>query len=180
MSESIATESKVELKMYINGEAVDAVSGARQEVRDPATGEVVASVPKGNREDAKNAVDAAEAAFPEWSETGPEERAKLLSKAHDIVHEHAGSLALLLSREQGKPVSEASTEMEHFMHGLNFYAGLASKIRGEQVPLPSFPNKAAYGLVLKRPIGVCVAGNNLKIICCIRHKAPKRNFVIHG
>ncbi|MBI2816211.1 MAG: aldehyde dehydrogenase [Acidobacteria bacterium] len=142
--------------MIINGEAVDSVTGERQDVKDPATGEVVASIPKGNREDAKRAVDAAEAAFATWSETGAEEREKLLFKAHDLIHEHSDELALLLCHEQGKPVSEASTELEHFLHGLNFYAGLATKLRGSQVPLPNFPNKAAYGLVLKRPIGVCV------------------------
>jgi len=154
---STATETTTTaIKMFINGAAVDSVTGERQEVKDPATGEVVGTIPKGNRQDAIRAVDAAEAAFAQWSETGADERAQLLFKAHDLVHEHSDELALLLCHEQGKPVSEASTEMEHFLHGLEFYAGLASKIRGSQVPLPGFPNKAAYGLVLKRPIGVCV------------------------
>ncbi len=156
MSTASATETKPALKMFINGEAVDSVTGERQEVKDPATGEVVATIPKGNREDAKRAIDAAEAAFPAWSETSPDDRGKLLTKAHDMVHHASDELALLLCHEQGKPVSEASTELEHFMHGLNFYAGLSSKIRGQQVPLPGFPNKGAYGLVVKRPIGVCV------------------------
>jgi acyl-CoA reductase-like NAD-dependent aldehyde dehydrogenase len=154
---STATETKaLQVKMVINGESVEAASGERQDVKDPATGEVVASIPKGNREDAKRAVDAAETAFTTWSETGPEEREKLLFKAHDLLHHHTDELALLLCKEQGKPVSEATTEVEHFLHGLNFYAGLATKLRGAQVPLPNFPNKSAYAIVLKRPIGVCV------------------------
>src|SRR5665811_1246419 len=102
MSTASATESKATaIKMFINGEAVDSVTGERQEVRDPATGEVVASVPKGNREDAKRAIDAAEAAFAEWSESSPDERGKILFKAHDLVHHHSDELALLLCHEQG-------------------------------------------------------------------------------
>jgi succinate-semialdehyde dehydrogenase/glutarate-semialdehyde dehydrogenase len=59
-----------------------------------------------------------------------------------------------LTREQGKPLQEASTEIEHFLHGLDFYAGLASKVRGAQVPLPA---KNAYGMVVRKPLGVCGA-----------------------
>src|SRR5207244_1803752 len=58
---------------------------------------------------------------------------------------------LPLSNEQGKPLGDSQREIEHFMHGMNFYAGLASKIRGSYVPLPD--NKM-YGMVLKQPVGV--------------------------
>ncbi|MBI4443681.1 MAG: aldehyde dehydrogenase, partial [Acidobacteria bacterium] len=156
MSNATATETRVDLKMFINGELADSASGERVEVRDPATGEVVGSVPKGNAQDAQRAIDAAEAAFEGWSDTTAEERSKILAKAVESFHAAHEELALLLSREQGKPVSEAMTEVEHFIHGLSFYTALASKVRGDYVPLPDFPNKGAYGLVLKRPIGVCV------------------------
>ncbi|MBI2820331.1 MAG: aldehyde dehydrogenase [Acidobacteria bacterium] len=132
------------------------MSGARLEVRDPATGELVGTVPKCGAEDARRAIDAAEAAFESWSESSVQDRAHLLTKAHEIVHEHVPELAALLNREQGKPVSEANTEIEHFLHGIDFYAGLATKVRGAHVPLPDFPNKGAFGLVMRRPIGVCV------------------------
>jgi succinate-semialdehyde dehydrogenase / glutarate-semialdehyde dehydrogenase len=150
-----ATETGLKLKNFVNGEQVDALSGAVSEVRDPATGEFVGTVPKGGVEDARRAVDAADAAFEAWSDTGVQERARLLSKAHDAVHHHVPELAALLNKEQGKPVSEAMTEIEHFLHGLDFYAGLATKVRGHHVALPDFPNKNAFGLVMRRPIGVC-------------------------
>ncbi len=156
MSNVTATETKTELKMFINGESVESASGQRMEVRDPATGEVVGSVPKASVEDARRAIDAAAAAFEAWSESSAEDRAKILFKAAELTHAASDELALLLSREQGKPVSEAATELEHYMHGLEFYAGLASKVRSDYVPLPNFPNKGAFGLVLSRPIGVCV------------------------
>ncbi len=141
-------------KMYIAGESVDALTGETYEVRNPANGEVVDNVPKGNAEDVRCAVDAAEAAFDEWSHTSAEERAKLLFKAAETVDAERKNLAELLSKEQGKPLMEAMGEIEHFHHGIDFYAGLASKVRGAQVPLPA---KNAYGMVVRKPIGVCGA-----------------------
>jgi succinate-semialdehyde dehydrogenase/glutarate-semialdehyde dehydrogenase len=156
MATATAVGTAVNLKNFINGESVDAMSGARMEVRDPATGELVGTVPKAGAEDARKAIDAAEAAFEPWSDTTPDERGHFLHKAHDAVAAHHDELALLLSREQGKPVMEAKTEIEHFLHGIEFYGSLASKVRGDYVPLPNFPNKGAFGMVLKQPIGVCV------------------------
>ncbi|HMG37323.1 MAG TPA: aldehyde dehydrogenase family protein [Blastocatellia bacterium] len=141
-------------KMFIAGEGADSVTGQTYEVRNPATGEVVDTVPKGNEQDVRSAVDAAQAAFDEWSHTPAEERARLLFKAAALVDAERKNLAELLCREQGKPVQEAAGEMEHFHHGIEFYAGLASKVRGSQVPLPA---KNAYGMVIRKPLGVCGA-----------------------
>ncbi|HEV8482823.1 MAG TPA: aldehyde dehydrogenase family protein [Blastocatellia bacterium] len=141
-------------KMFIAGESVDSITGATYEVLNPANGDVVDTLPKGNADDAKRAIDAAEAAFDEWSHTSAEERAKLLFKAAEIVDAERKSLAELLCREQGKPFQEASGELEHFHHGIDFYAGLASKVRGAHVPLPA---KNAYGMVVLKPLGVCGA-----------------------
>jgi len=141
-------------KMFTAGESVDSLSGQTYEVRNPANGELVDTVPKGNQEDARRAIDAAAAAFDEWAHTPAEERATLLSKAADLVEAERKSLSELLTREQGKPLQEASTEIEHFLHGLHFVAGLASKVRGAHVPLPA---KNAYGMVVRKPVGVCGA-----------------------
>ncbi|HKQ05001.1 MAG TPA: aldehyde dehydrogenase family protein [Blastocatellia bacterium] len=141
-------------KMYIAGESVEALAGDTYEVRNPANGEVVDTLPKGNADDARRAIDAAAAAFEEWSHTTSEERAKLLFKAAELVNDERKALAELLTKEQGKPFMEAGGELEHFHHGIEFYAGLASKVRGAQVPLPA---KNAYGMVIRRPVGVCGA-----------------------
>jgi succinate-semialdehyde dehydrogenase/glutarate-semialdehyde dehydrogenase len=141
-------------KMYIAGESVDSLGGQTYEIRNPANGELVDTVPKGNQEDARRAVDAAAAAFDEWAHTPAEERATLLSKAAELVEAERKPLSELLTREQGKPLQEASTEIEHFLHGLHFVAGLASKVRGAHVPLPA---KNAYGMVVRKPVGVCGA-----------------------
>ncbi|MCZ6489868.1 MAG: aldehyde dehydrogenase family protein, partial [Acidobacteria bacterium] len=87
MSNATATGTRKDMKMFIDGESVDSASGDRTEVRNPATGEVVATVPKANAADARRAIDAAEAALEQWSETTAEERSRILNKAHDITHD---------------------------------------------------------------------------------------------
>src|SRR5215831_13375285 len=141
-------------KMFIAGESVDSVTGQTSEVRNPANGQVVDTVPKGNAEDARRAIDAAAEAFDQWSHTSAEERANMLFKAAELVEAERKPLAETLTREQGKPLQESATELEHFLHGLHFVAGLASKVRGAQVPLPA---KNAYGMVIRKPLGVCGA-----------------------
>src|SRR2546423_12315906 len=103
-------------KMFIAGESVDSLTGEVYEVRNPANGEVVDTVPKGNAEDARRAIDAAAAAFDEWSHTTAEERAKLLFKAAALVDAQRKSLAEVLTKEQGKPFMEAGGELEDFHH----------------------------------------------------------------
>lgn len=144
-------------RMHVNGEWVDAISGETQEVINPFDGSVVDTVPRGNRDDARAAIQAAENAFPAWADTAPDERAAWMMAGTERVRERQKELAVLLSREQGKPVFEAAGEIHHFLHGMTFYAGLASKVRGAQVPLPADMGKHSYGLVLKRPVGVCGA-----------------------
>jgi succinate-semialdehyde dehydrogenase / glutarate-semialdehyde dehydrogenase len=137
--------------MFIAGESTGSSSGQSYDVVNPATGEIVDSAPKGNENDARAAIDAAHAAFPAWAETSAEARAQLIQKGIDAVKKEIQELAVLLTKEQGKPVGDSQREIEHFLHGMNFYAGLASKIRGAYVPLPD--NKM-YGMVLKQPVGV--------------------------
>ncbi len=141
-------------KMFIGGQSVDSVSNQTYEIRNPADGTLVDNVPKGNREDAKRAIDAAEEAFKKWRWTSAEERSNILFKGIESVHANIDDLALLLCKEQGKPVKHAVTEIEHFLHGVTFYARLAPTVRGAYVPLP---DTKMYGMVLKQPLGVCAA-----------------------
>ena len=143
-------------KMYINGQWAEALSGKMEEVRNPANGQVVDSVPSAGQADVEAAVQAAQAALPGWAETAPDDRAALIRKGLQLVEAHSKEITALLTAEQGKPLMEASGELHHFGHGLEFYAGLASKLRGAQVPLPPALGKHAYGLVLRRPVGVSV------------------------
>ncbi len=141
-------------KMFIGGESIDSVSNQDYPVHNPATGKVVDMVPKGTREDAKRAVEAAHDAFKKWRETSAEERANLLFKGIESVRANMDELAVLLCREQGKPVKQAETEIDHFLHGMTFFARLGPSLRGAHVPLP---DTTMYGTVLKQPMGVVAA-----------------------
>ncbi|AHY46946.1 NAD-dependent aldehyde dehydrogenase [Rubrobacter radiotolerans] len=138
----------------INGESVGAKSGEEMPIVNPATEEEFDSVPKGGREDVEAAVAAAKEAFKEWSKTDPDERAAAIRAGVAKVRESAKEVAGLLTKEQGKPFAEAMGELHHFLHGMDYYADLASKIEGIYATLPSNLGPA-YGLVIKKPIGVC-------------------------
>ena len=143
-------------QMFINGEWVDAQSGQTYEIKNPATGEVIDSVPFGEAVDAEAAVAAAVAAFPAWADTPADDKAKLLRKGIALLQEHAKEIVGMLTAEQGKPLFEANGEFHHFIHGMEFYADLASKMRGSHVPVPPAMGKNNYGILFKRPVGVSV------------------------
>src|ERR1051325_6434440 len=139
-------------KMLIGGESVDSVTKNTAEVRNPATGATVDTVPQGNDKDVQQAIQAAEEAFKVWSDVSPEDRGVALMNAGEMIKKNTAEIAQLLTQEQGKTLFEAGLEIHHLVHGLEFYAGLASKVRGSHVPLPQ---KNAYGMVVRQPIGVC-------------------------
>ncbi len=143
-------------KMLVAGEWVEGASGEEVPVINPATGEVVDTVPKATPADVDRAVAAAKAAFPEWCRTDAEQRAELLRKGMEHIRARQDEIANLLVREQGKPTHEALAELNHLLHGLAYYADLASKLRGSYVPLPSHLG-SSFGLVVRRPLGVVAA-----------------------
>jgi len=141
-------------KMFINGEFVDSVSEQLTEIKNPATGEVVDTVPNGTRDDARHAIDAAYTAFKSWSATPFAKRGEILFAAAHLINDHERDLATLLTKEQGKPLRESILEIRRLVHTIEHYAGLAKNIRGGYVPL--LPN-GSHGIILKRPLGVCGA-----------------------
>jgi acyl-CoA reductase-like NAD-dependent aldehyde dehydrogenase len=139
--------------MFINGEGVDAASGATTPVRNPATGEVIDRVPTADAADTRRAIDSAAAAFSAWSKTPPHTRAHILMQAAAHVREHLDEVAHLLTSEQGKPIRDSKIEAERFADNVEIYAGLigSGQPSGKHVPLP---DHKATGLVVRRPIGV--------------------------
>lgn len=143
-------------QILINGEQTSAKSGEEMPVLNPATEEEFDTVPKAGQEDVDAAVAAAREAFEEWSKKDPDDRAAAMRAAISKIQESSKEIAQLLTQEQGKPFSEAMGELHHFLHGMNYYADLASKIEGIYANLPSALGRA-YGMVIKKPIGVCAA-----------------------
>ncbi|RDW18372.1 betaine-aldehyde dehydrogenase [Oceanobacillus arenosus] len=142
-------------KMYINGQWVDAVSGKTIETRNPATGEILTTVPDGGVEDINRAVAAARKAFEEgpWPKMKPTERANLLLKFADLVEENAEELAHLETLDNGAPVSSTIHYSASVAEDFRYYAGWATKITGQTVPV-SVPGNF-FNYTRKEPVGVC-------------------------
>jgi acyl-CoA reductase-like NAD-dependent aldehyde dehydrogenase len=140
-------------QMLINGERVAAASGATTDVRNPATGAVVDTVPRADASDTRRAIDAASAAFATWSKAAPHKRAQMLMRASANVRANLEQVASLLTGEQGKPIRDSRIEAERFADNIEIYAGLVAggALSGKHVPLPA---QKAMGLVVRRPIGV--------------------------
>src|SRR4029453_10407733 len=137
--------------MFVDGGPRDGSAPGGREVQDPSTGRVVGTVPAGTAEDVDAAVRAALAAFPAWADTPAARRGELLHQAAGLVGDHREELAGQLTQEQGKPLREARGEIGRCVETLEHYAGLARSLRGGYVP---DLDEGAYGLVLRRPLGV--------------------------
>src|SRR5215218_4322782 len=143
-------------EMLIGGEWRAGSAHQELEVINPATEEAVDSVPAGSADDIELAVATAKRAFADWSRTDTEQRASIIARAADLIHDNAKLLAQTLTAEQGKPVAEAIGEVNHLAHGVRFYAEAATKVRGAYQELPSTMGPS-YGMVIRRPMGVCAA-----------------------
>ncbi len=139
---------------YIDGSWVDAEDGRRIEVTDPATGEVIGSVPRLGATETRRAIDAAARALPEWRAKTAKERAAILRRWFELILENADDLAHLMTREQGKPLAEARGEILYGASFVEWFAEEAKRVYGDTIPAP-VPSRRI--LVLKQPVGVCAA-----------------------
>jgi 1-pyrroline dehydrogenase len=152
----MATEVR-QARMFVGGEFVDAVSGETLPVVNPATGEVIAHVPRAGEEDVDRAVRAAQKAFDEvWFDTTPGERSAMLLKLADRIEEHAEELGRLEAENVGKPISMVMRdEMPVLVDHLRFFAGAARHLDGLSVGEYFKSEGTLYSSMLRRePIGV--------------------------
>jgi betaine-aldehyde dehydrogenase/aminobutyraldehyde dehydrogenase len=141
-------------KMFIGGEWVDSSSGETLEVLNPATGEVIAEVPRATAEDVDRAVAAAEKAWAEWQFKTPKDRMELLLALADLIDEHGEELARLESLNVGKPWWVAKDEPPAMSDNFRFFAGAARNLEGKSA--------AEYvegytSMIRREPLGI-VAG----------------------
>jgi len=140
--------------MLIDGEWVQADSGQTIEVRNPATGELVARVPNGGAAETKRAIAAAERAMVGWRKVLPKERSKVLRTLYDLMLSHIDDLALIMTAEQGKPLVEARGEIVYAAGFIEWFAEEAKRVYGDIIP-PNVDGRRI--LVQKAPIGVFAA-----------------------
>jgi aldehyde dehydrogenase (NAD+) len=144
-----------QFKMLIGGKYVDAASGATFKSQNPYTGQDWAEIPDGGPADVDAAVAAARAALDgEWGAMTGFARAALLSRLGDLVAQNADRLARLEVNDSGKLYREMIGQMDALGSWFHYYAGLADKIEGRQIPTPN-PNVLVY--TRREPIGVVAA-----------------------
>jgi len=154
---AIATQEQsvidqVAKQLYIGGEWRDASGGDTLPIEDPATGEALCEVANGTPEDARAALDAAVAKQAEWAATPPNERSAILWRAFEMLNERADDLALLMTLEMGKAVSESKAEIAYAAEFFRWFSGEALRIDGYY---KTAGNAASRVLVMRQPVGPC-------------------------
>ncbi|MBB4632795.1 NAD-dependent succinate-semialdehyde dehydrogenase [Sphingosinicella soli] len=139
---------------YIDGEWVKADSGETIDVTNPATGEVIGTVPNCGAAEAKRAIEAANRAWPAWRAKTAKERATILRRWYDLIMANQEELARLLTLEQGKSLAEARGEIAYGASFIEWFAEEGKRLYGDVIPGHMADKRI---VVLKQPIGVAAA-----------------------
>lgn len=137
---------------YLNGHWVNGEK--KIPVVNPANGEVIATVPSLGCEEVRQAIHFANDAWPAWRKKTAKQRASILKRWFDLIVEHTNDLALILTTEQGKPLSEAKAEIANAASYVEWFAEEGKRIYGENIPSHLSDRRL---MVTKEPIGICVA-----------------------
>ena len=141
-------------KLYIGGEWLDADNKKTIDIRNPATGEIVAAISFGAAEDVKKALESAESAFPDWKARTAYDRGKLLARTADIIRERENEIARVLTEENGKPISESLGETRGCAAWFNWFAEEGKRVYGRMIP-SHYDHKRHW--VIRQPVGVVAA-----------------------
>ncbi len=151
---ALTDTSLLKQQCYVGGQWIDADSGETIAVTNPATGQVIAQVPKMGAGETRRAVDAAAAAWPAWRAKTAKDRATVLRKWHDLMMANQEDLARLMTAEQGKPMTESRGEIAYAASFIEWFAEEGKRIYGDTIPGHQ-PDKRI--VVIKEPIGVTAA-----------------------
>jgi succinate-semialdehyde dehydrogenase/glutarate-semialdehyde dehydrogenase len=139
---------------YLDGAWVDADSGATIDVDNPATGDVLGTVPKMGAAETRRAIEAAEAALPGWRAKTAKERAQILRRWFELMMANQEDLAALMTAEQGKPLAESRGEIAYAASFIEWFGEEGKRVYGDVIPGHGADKRI---IVLKQPIGVCAA-----------------------
>src|ERR1700757_3577316 len=151
---SVAAPPTNKLTHYINGQWSEAHASEWRDVVNPATGEVLASVPLAETAEVNQAVEAAAAAFPEWRRTPPEDRIQPLFKLKVLLEEHIDDIARIITQENGKTLTEAKAEMRRAIENVEVACGIPMMMQGYNL------EDVARGIdemMIRQPLGVVAA-----------------------
>ncbi|MFE9926516.1 NAD-dependent succinate-semialdehyde dehydrogenase [Streptomyces sp. NPDC005774] len=145
--------AKVSTGVFIDGQWGEAASGARFDVVNPATEEVIATVADGGPEDALRAIETAGRVQKDWARTAPRERSEILRRAYDLIMARQDELALIMTTEMGKPLAEAKGEVAYAAEFFRWFSEEAVRIGGDLTTTGDGKNRI---LVSREPVGPCV------------------------
>ncbi|WP_312714775.1 NADP-dependent succinate-semialdehyde dehydrogenase, partial [Stutzerimonas nitrititolerans] len=139
---------------YVDGAWLDADGGQTLEVNNPASGEVLGTVPKMGAAETRRAIEAAERALPAWRDLTAKERSQTLRRWFELIMQNQEDLARLMTLEQGKPLTESRGEIAYAASFIEWFAEEAKRIYGDTIP---GHQKDKRIIVIKQPIGVTAA-----------------------
>jgi succinate-semialdehyde dehydrogenase/glutarate-semialdehyde dehydrogenase len=156
---------------FVDGRWVEDTSGDTIPVDNPATGEIVGTVPNLGAAETRGAIDAAAAALPAWRAKTAKERAAILRRWFDLMMAHQEDLARLLTTEQGKPLVESRGEVAYAASFLEWFGEEAKRVYGDTIPGHQ-PDKRI--VVIKQPVGVvaCITPWNFPLAMITRKAGP--------
>ncbi len=140
--------------VFIDGQWYPANNGQTLDVMNPATGELLGKLPRCGVEETRRAIQAAEAAWPEWKRRTAQERSRLIRCWGDLIMENQEDLALIMTSEQGKPLSEARGEIAYAASFLEWFAEEGKRTYGDVIPQTINDQRI---VVVKEPVGVVAA-----------------------
>jgi succinate-semialdehyde dehydrogenase / glutarate-semialdehyde dehydrogenase len=141
-------------KAYVNGEWVGALNRGTIAVNNPATGEMLGTVPRMGAEETRQAIEAADKALPAWRAKTAKERAQILRKWFDLMMANQDDLAQLMTAEQGKPLTESKGEIAYAAAFIEWFGEEGKRLYGDTIPSHGVDKRI---VVIKEPIGVCAA-----------------------
>ncbi|MDD2364889.1 MAG: NADP-dependent succinate-semialdehyde dehydrogenase [Desulfuromonadaceae bacterium] len=139
---------------YIDGRWCDSDSNETISVTNPATGEVIGTVPKMGADAVRRAITAADAALPAWKRKSAKERSVILRRWFDLIMANQNDLGIIMTAEQGKPLAEAKGEIAYAASFIEWFAEEGKRIYGDTIPGHTSDKRI---VVIKEPIGVCAA-----------------------
>jgi succinate-semialdehyde dehydrogenase / glutarate-semialdehyde dehydrogenase len=139
---------------YINGQWVTETPHGSYDLKNPATGEVLVSLPRCQQAEVDHAIEAADKAFHIWRNVSAQSRADIIRRWYDLMLVHKEDLAKLITLEEGKPIREARGEVDYAASFLRWFSEEATRVRGDTIPSKS-PSQRI--VTIKQPIGVCAA-----------------------
>lgn len=151
---SLAKPDLLRNQAYANGQWIDGDTGEATEVFNPATGELVGSVPKLSVAQTQQVIAQADTAYRSWKKLTAKERCGLLRKWFDLIVANTEDIAKIMTAEQGKPLAEAKGEVGYAASFIEWFSEEGKRTYGDVIPSPTSDKRL---VVVKEPVGVCAA-----------------------